>query len=44
MDKKQGAFLDQEGKRGHRASGIRLAQSIQLQARQLHPYPQLAEI
>ena len=40
MNKEQGPFLDQEGKIGRKASGIRSALSIQLQVQQLRPYPQ----
>ena len=44
MNKEQEPFLDQEGKRGHMASGTHSALSIQLQVQQLHPYPQHAGI
>ena len=40
MNKEQEPFLDQEGKKGHMASGTHSVLSIQLQVQQLHPYPQ----
>jgi hypothetical protein len=40
----QAACLGQEGKKGHRVSGIHSALSIQLLVQQLHPYPRYAGI